>query len=184
MSSRTFSAGSFTYNHNTQSSELDQGIYDRLNGVQRDESNPDTCSPETLRKFADRFNDEARAIQVAKAGANAFIAKHPEIKDSDANAKQLITVARAAFNTQYPTEEQYEQVYPRAVEQGLLELDHNKLKAQADEKAKASAKEQLELSQEEMETFDLNDIRAIAEKAITPAEARRRNAANVRVNGF
>ncbi len=183
MSSRTFSAGSFTYNHNTQSSELDRGIYDRLNGVIRDESNPETCSPETLRKFADRFDGEARAKQIAREGANAFLVRHPEFKDTDANGKQLAAIARAVFGSDYPTDEQLEHCYPRAVEQGLLELDQNKLKAQADEKAKASAKEQLELSQEEMETFDLNDIRAVAEKAITPAEARRRNAANIR-NGF
>ena len=177
-------AGVHTYNVADQPTDFDARLRDRLNGISPDETNPDTCSADTLKKFHDHFDATKQAIAHAQEGATAFLVAHPEFEDTKANSNQLVALAKACFGVEYPTQEMLEHVYPRLVAQGLLKLNDKKLKEQADDKAKITAKEQESLTEEEQYSFDLADLRLVSNGHMTPGEARRRHIEARRQNGI
>lgn len=141
---------------------------------QLDQNDPDNVPAEHIKAAheaalrADRTHQDLLETQ---ANADAFIAGHPELKDSIANARLLLNQARTMFGENGPiTVEQWETAYQHLREKtDFLAFNADALAKQQKEASRqryaesraAEAKRIVNLSQDQLENLSLEDIRRL-----------------------
>ncbi len=177
---------SFNYTRtiNTPDSDFDSRLRKKLDGVALDDTNFDQMSAEKYREFAEKYDADKQALVKQNEDAIAFIKAHPEYEDTTKNGDAMAALCKSVFGTKYATREQYEHCFPNGVATGLVTVKADVVKQQEAERAKAEATAQASLTEEESYSFDLNDLRLVADGQISPGEARKRHIANIHNNGF
>ena len=160
------SFGNYTRHLNTQDDPFNTRVRANLDGTL--DSLPDTpenASAETIKKYAEHFlAEEATRVDGfrAREDVNAFLALHPEYKDTPANAALMNHELKRMGVTINPTLEQNDAAYRSLRESNFLDLDKKVLAKQEAEAAKQRAedfKNRHVHTEDEMNAMSMDELR-------------------------
>lgn len=169
MASRSFGVSSFGNGPSlVEENEFDTQVRARLNGEDAfDDSSPrfEDWSPAKQRAAYEGMCRADVNLTTIHENADTFIANHPEFKDTEANGKVINRTLKAMFGDVVHTSEQFEAAYEVARANNLVELDAAQIAKQkaaaTQQRAKAERGRIANLTEEELETMPLEEIRRL-----------------------
>jgi|GEM_PF-3218339 len=158
----SFTAGNYTRSIDTPTDPLDARMRSKLDGVDLDNSeNPEDWSAEKVRAVAQMFERNDRAAQnkvQSGLSGDAFVATHPEFKDSKANGLLMVHQLKTLFGEGVAyTLDDYNTAYESLRASNFLNLDEKIVKEQNVEAAKqrAAAEKARNTPKSEQELWDM-----------------------------
>ena len=169
--SRVSGTGSFGNGpniHQELPSDFDVATRARLNGESSfDDSSPrfEDWSPAKQRASFEGLQRADANVTEQRANADAFVALHPEIPDTTANAKVLNSTLEAMYGQRVYTIEEFENAAKVARANGLLQLDQAELAKQRaaanEQRAQAERSRIVYRTEAELENMPLEEIRRL-----------------------
>jgi hypothetical protein len=151
-----------------EENEFDTQVRARLRGGSTfDDSSPrfEDWSPEKQRASYEGLQRADANVNDQRENADTFLALHPEMPDTTANAQALNRTLEALYGKRVYSVVEFEKGYEVARANNLLHLDKNELakqaKAATQQRAKVERSRIVYRTEEELETMPIEEIRRL-----------------------